>query len=241
VAKPGKRAAARSPPRATPPTAPTERGQRTQRALMDAALDLMAKGRSFNSLSMREVTMAAGVVPTAFYRHYRDMNELGLALVDDCGRALRPLLRKARLEGASSKDIIRSSFLTYKKYVEEHPRYFMVASGERHGGSPLIRKAIRNEIDLFVEEMAQDVQALRLLPNMSLPTIRNICDLVVNTMLSAASEIGDLPKRGPQQERERTERYIQQLRVIFFGAAQWREKSATYSAGTAHPPRTARG
>jgi TetR/AcrR family transcriptional regulator, fatty acid biosynthesis regulator len=223
VAKPGQRPARRKAPRTKPPTAPTERGQRTQRALMDAALDLMAKGRSFNSLSMREVTLAAGVVPTAFYRHYRDMNELGLALVADCGRALRPLLRQARMEGASSKDIIRSSFLTYKKYVEEHPRYFMVAAGERHGGSPLIREAIRREIELFVEEMAEDLHALKLLPNMSLPTIRNICDLVVNTMLSAASEIGDLPKMGPRRERERIERYIQQLRVIFFGAAQWRE------------------
>jgi AcrR family transcriptional regulator len=206
-----------------PAGAPTERGQRTRRTLMDAVLDLMAEGRSFNSLSMREVTQAAGLVPTAFYRHFGDMNALGLALVDDCCGALRPLLHQARMEGSTSKDIIRGSFLTYVQYVKERPRYFLVASGERHGGAPVIREAIRREIDLFVEEMAQDLHALRLLPNMSLATIRNICDLVVNTMLSAASDISDLPKMGQKREREKIESYVQQLRVIFFGAAQWRE------------------
>lgn len=208
-------------------SAPTERGQRTQRALMDAALDLMAKGRSFNSLSMREVTMKAGVVPTAFYRHYKDMNELAMAVVDDCGRALRPLLRQARFEGASSKDIIRASMLTYRKFVEKQPRYFMVASGERHGGSPVVRAAIQHEIQLFVDEMVEDLQQLQLLPNLSPASTRTICDLVVNTMLSAASEILDWQKKGRAYEQQRMDNYVQQLRIIFFGAAQWCDQPPT--------------
>jgi AcrR family transcriptional regulator len=43
----------------------------------------MSDGRSFVSISLREVTREAGVVPTAFYRHFKDMDELGLALVDE--------------------------------------------------------------------------------------------------------------------------------------------------------------
>lgn len=202
----------------------TARGQRTQRALMDAALELMEKGRSFNSLSMREVTQAAGIVPTAFYRHYADMNELGLAMVDNVGRSLRPLLRQARIEGQSYKDIIRGSFLIYRKYVEEHPRYFLVASGERHGGSPLMRKAIDREVSQFVEEMAQDLQALNLLPGTTPGTLTNICALVVDTMLSAASELIDLRGARADVREVKTEAYIQQLRIIFLGAATWRDR-----------------
>lgn len=193
---------------------------------MDAALDLMAQGRSFNSLSMREVAMEAGVVPTAFYRHYRDMNELALAVVDDCGRALRPLLREARMQAATSKDIIRGSMQIYKQFVEENPRYFLVASGERHGGSPVVRNAIQHEIGLFVEEMAEDLRRLRLLPHLSPAAIHNVCDLVVNTMLSAASEILDLSRKSRKHQQARMENYVQQMRVIFFGAALWREKPA---------------
>lgn len=209
-----------------PNEAVTERGQRTRRAMLDAALRLMEEGRSFNSLSMREVTSLAGVVPSAFYRHFEGMDQLGLALVDDVGRNLRPLLRQARLEAASKSatNIIRNSILVYKKYVEEHPRYFMVAAGERHGGSPVIRDAIGREIEMFIDEMEQDLNTLNLLPQLSSATRRNGCELVVNTMLSYASEILDLRESNPRKLKARVENYIQQLRIIFLGAATWREK-----------------
>lgn len=205
--------------------APTQRGRRTREALMTAALNLMQGGRSFNSLSMREVAQAAGVVPSGFYRHYRGMNDLGLALVEDVGQSLRPLLRQARLEAASSKNIIRDSVVTYKRFVEDNPTYFLVASGERHGGSRYIREAIRKEISRFVEEMAQDVHQLGLVPNMSEASLRMCCELVVSTMLTAASDILDLTKSSPAVQRARIESYVQQLRVIFMGARMWREKS----------------
>jgi AcrR family transcriptional regulator len=206
-------------------TAPTERGRRTRRALMDAALDLMEAGRSFNSLSLREVAQAAGVAPATFYRHFRDMDEICLILVDDCGRSLRPLLREARVAGASYKDIIRESMLVYKKFVEENPRYFLIASGERHGGSPIMRAAIRQEVSRFIDEMAQDLTDLQLLPKLKKTAIRNVCDLVVNTMLSAASDIRDLSKIRSKTGTEMFENYIWQMRMIFLGASTWRDKA----------------
>jgi AcrR family transcriptional regulator len=58
----------------TPGSAATrqERKQRTRRALLAATLELLEE-QSFSSLSLREVTRAAGVVPTAVYRHFDDM------------------------------------------------------------------------------------------------------------------------------------------------------------------------
>ncbi|WP_351079748.1 TetR family transcriptional regulator, partial [Shewanella sp. CAL98-MNA-CIBAN-0140] len=38
-------------------------------------------GQSFSSISLRQVTREVGVVPTAFYRHFDDMESLGQALV----------------------------------------------------------------------------------------------------------------------------------------------------------------
>lgn len=210
------------------PAALTERGRRTQRAIMDAALALIGEGRSFNSLSMREVSTLAGVVPTAFYRHYKGMNQLGLAMVDDCGNWLRPRLRHIRQTNQSSQDIIRDSFLLFRDYVEEHPRYFLIAAGERHGGSPVLREAIRLEIGRFIDEMAEDLQML--LPNLSRPTRRNVCDLTVNTMLSAASEMLDWRKDDKRQRTKKTEAYVQQLRIIFFGADGWRDEAMKAAA-----------
>jgi AcrR family transcriptional regulator len=208
-----------------PTEAATERGRRTRHALMDAALDLMLTGRSFASLSIREVTRQAGIVPTAFYRHFQGMDELGLAMVDDCGRSLRQRLSEIRKAGLSSKDIIRHSVTEFQKYVDSHPKYFLVVSSERYGGSPLMRQAIRAEIDLFVDEMVEDVMRLQLLSNMAPGTLRNVCELVVNTMLSASSEFLDLHGQ-PANLKRRIDGYIHQLRIIWIGADAWQEGTA---------------
>lgn len=203
-----------------------ERKQRTREALLDAALQLMNQGRSFTSLSLREVTREAGVVPTAFYRHFRDMDELGLALVEEGGITLRRLLREARQEGVPLTDVIRSSVRIYKQYVKEHQLQFLFIVGERAGGSPVIRAAVRNEVSHFINEMAQDLRHLNVLPKLAMPSVQLVCGLVVNTMLSAAADIIDLPRGRPEIEEEMTENFVRQLRMIFLGASLWREMPA---------------
>jgi AcrR family transcriptional regulator len=200
-----------------------ERKQRTRNHLLESALRLMEEGRSFTSLGLREVTRAAGVVPTSFYRHFEDMDQLALALVEETGITLRRLLREARQEGVPPLNIIRHSVQIYKKFVEDHRLHIMFMAGERWGGSPLIRRAIRYEVQHFATEMAQDLRELNLLPALSMTTLQMICGLVVNTMLNAASDFLDLPKDQPRVELELVENFVLQLRVIFLGATQWRE------------------
>ena len=73
-----------------------EQKLQTRQALMAAARSLMDGGRGFGSLSLREVTRLAGIVPTGFYRHFHDMDELGLALVAEVGETFRETLRAIR-------------------------------------------------------------------------------------------------------------------------------------------------
>lgn len=203
-----------------------ERKQRTRNHLLESALRLMQEGRSFTSLGLREVTRAAGVVPTSFYRHFEDMDQLALALVEETGVTLRRLLREARQAGVPPLNIIRHSVQIYKQFVEDHRLHIMFMAGERWGGSPLIRRAIRYEVQHFATEMAQDLRELNLLPELAMATLQMICGLVVNTMLNAASDFLDLPADQPRVEQELVENFVLQLRVIFLGATQWKESGA---------------
>ena len=104
-----------------------DRKQQTRQTLLDAALKLMGDGRSFVSISLREVTREAGVVPTAFYRHFKDMDELGLALVDEVTMSLRRLLREERLKAQGAGHIaIHSSVMMFLLYVLLDTRYFHI-------------------------------------------------------------------------------------------------------------------
>lgn len=209
-------------PQSAPSGSRRAQKQRTREHLLDAALDLMDAGRGFSSLSLREITREAGVVPATFYRHFADLDELGLELVDACGLTLRHLLREARREGLPPTQMLRSSVVIYKNYVKENHRHFRFAAGARGGGSPSIRKAIRNEELHFAREMAQDMRDLGLMSQLPMPALEMICRLVVTTMMNAATDILDLPDDQPQAERELTDTFIRQLRVIFLGARAWK-------------------
>ena len=211
----------------TGPDAPVsriERKERTRQRLIDAALSLIGQGRSYTSLSLREVAREAGVVPAAFYRHFRDLDELGLALVEMGGVTLRRLLREARRDGIPPTDMLRGSVLIYKRFVEERSLVFRFIAGQRGGGSRVIRDAIRTEDSHFASEMAQDLRVLGTLPDLPSASLQMICGLVVTTMLNAAADILDLPAGQPQQEQEMVENFVRQLRVIFLGARHWKDR-----------------
>ncbi len=205
------------------PSTRIEQKERTRLRLCEGALGLIGDGRSFTSLSLREITREAGIVPAAFYRHFSDMDQLGLALVEMGGLTLRRLLREARRDGIPPTDMLRGSVLIYKRFVEERSLVFRFIAGERGGGSQVLRNAIRTEESHFASEMAQDLRALGTLKDLSSNSLQMICGLVVTTMLNAASDILDLPKAQIRQEKEMVDNFVRQLRVIFIGARYWKE------------------
>ena len=54
--------------------------------LLAAALRLIGPHRSVSSLSLREVAREAGIAPNSFYRQFRDIDELAVALIDLAGQ-----------------------------------------------------------------------------------------------------------------------------------------------------------
>lgn len=205
------------------PETRVERKLRTRQRLLEAAFSLLDEEQSFASLSLRQVARRARVVPNAFYRHFRDMDELGLALLDEGVITLRQLLRQVREAGLPEGEIIRRSVAIYVGYVREHPRHFAFVARERTGGSPRVRDGIRREMRYFASEMAADFTALGAFPNMSPSTRLMIAQMVVDIMVDAAAEILDLPDRRPDLEKDLVDRLVRRLMIIFLGARAWRE------------------
>ena len=202
----------------------TERKDLTRAGLLQAALDLMGEGRSFTSLGIREIAREAGMVPNGFYRHFRNTDELGLALVEEVGITLRRLLREARQVGVAQADMVRRSVQVYEDYVRQNRLLFLFIASERAGGSRILRLAIRTEVSLFTNEMAQDFRRINAYPEMPTASLQMVCGLIVNTMLSAAPELLDLPPGQPLLEAEMTENFVQQLQVVLLGASAWKAK-----------------
>lgn len=170
-----------------------EQKQQTRQALMEAALSLMHSGRGFGSLSLREVTRLAGVVPTAFYRHFSDMDELGLALVAEVGQTFRATLREVRRNEFELGGLIEASTRIFLDAVQANHNQFLFLAREQYGGSQAVRQALGELRQLITDDLAADLRLMNRLPQLDDAALGVLSDLVVKTVFATLPELIDPP------------------------------------------------
>jgi AcrR family transcriptional regulator len=174
-------------------------------------------------VSLRRVTGVVGIVPTAFYRHFASIDEVGMALVDQSFASLRRMLRDVRRTSQVS-DIITGSVTVLVQHVHERREHFRFIARERMSGPPVVREAIRHELELFERELATDLARLPNASSWSSDDLRVMANLIVTAMVSTAEAIITAPPERPDVEREIVRTAVQQLRMIVIGANQWRSR-----------------
>lgn len=210
-----------------------ERRQQTRQALLEAARSRMDAGESFDSISLRSVARAAGVVPAAFYRHFASMDELGLVLVDESFLSLRGMLRRAREDGLPPEHIVRRSVEILVEHVLVHRQHFAFVASARSSGNGVLRHAIRNEIRLFTSELATDLVRFPILREWTTEDLQMLAGLLVNSMIAVIEAIIELPTSGPAGDpqpealEEVVRRAEKQLRLPLLGVPAWRSVDAS--------------
>lgn len=204
-----------------PPTTRAERKERTRQALLDAALELSAD-RGLGGVSLREVARSAGIVPTAFYRHFSSMDELGVTLAADTMRVLRRLLRDARRTPGPAG--ARQSLDVLVQQVRAHKAAFRFLARERHGGVPEVAAAISVELRLLTSELAADLGRSPGLEDWDFDDLEMAADLLVTAMLDFVLDLLAIERPGSAQEAEVVTRAEKQMRLILLGAAAWRPR-----------------
>jgi AcrR family transcriptional regulator len=205
-----------------------EHKELTRQALLRAALRLLAKN-SFDSISLREITREAGISPTAFYRHFDDMEELGLVLVEDAFGGLREMLRVARANPDILLDAIRRSVATVVDHVGSHQAHMRFIARERHGGVRRIRRAIDRELELFANELATDLAAFPVVEGWNIDDRRMLADLIVEVMVNTAADLVDTE---PAEHAALVRRAEQHLRLITLGSVAWRPRGVQPSVSS---------
>lgn len=205
------------------PTAREAQKARTRRALLDAGLRLL-EHQSLSSLGLREVTRAAGVAPAAFYRHFRDMGDLGVALVEESLGSLHSVVQEILAGPADEEARIQSTVAAIARYVREHPMHMRFVVRERHGGVPAVRTAIGAQLDRFAGEVADALSADEVSQGWSAQDMRMLGELFVDHMVMTASSFLDAALgEGPDEETvARTAR--RRLLLIATGRRHWLER-----------------
>jgi AcrR family transcriptional regulator len=216
----------------------SEQKAETRRKLLDAALQMSAES-GFPGLSIREVAKSAGITATGFYRHFRDLDELGLALVDEVALALRQLIREARSRyGQDGR--VKSSIEAFVEYVHSKPHLFRLLLGERLGATSAFRKALHAEIDVFVSELADDLeaQAKEHGQTLSAGDTGLAAEAIVAIVFTVGAEALELPRHRLSHLRERL---IREVYLVLRGAGLETRNDPKAKVGKQEPPPRRRG
>lgn len=191
-----------------------EKKQQTRRRLIAVALEMSAE-KGYSQLSLREVAKAGGITPAAFYRHFRDMEELGLSLLDEVGLSLRQFLREARHRVQRDRGTVQTSVMAFLDYVNANGNLVRLLLGERQGASPAFRKAIYSEIDRFVGELKEDLERESQATQRPLPFPHYAAEAIVAVVFTVGAEALELPKH---KQEPLAIRLIEEVKMILRGA-----------------------
>jgi AcrR family transcriptional regulator len=183
--------------------------------LVEAALTLVGPHRSVSTLSLREVARQAGIAPNSFYRQFRDMDELAVALIDRAGSSLRQIIGEARRRATRESSVVRASVQTFMAQLRSDDKLLHILLREGMVGSPAFKAAVDWQLRFFEDELRQDLvriaEATGSTPQQPATTARAITRLV----FAMGATIVDRPR---ERDAEATEELITMIRMILQGA-----------------------
>lgn len=182
--------------------------------LMTAALQLVGPNRSISTLSLREVTREAGIAPNSFYRHFRDVDELAVTLIEQAGGALRHVIGQARHRASSGNSVVRSSIEIFMEQLWGEQKYMQLLLREGTVGSDAFKAAVERQLVYFEEELCADLQRLAEGNNTGIYQPALVARAITRLVFTMGASAMDLPvKKRPQA----VEDLVVMVRMIVVG------------------------
>ena len=187
----------------------------TKEELFEAALNLIGPEKSIASLSLREVAREAGIAPNSFYRHFKDIDELAIALIDRSGIVLRQIIRESRLQASKQNSIIRSSVEVFIQQLDTDEGNLSLLLREGFTGSKSYKEAVERQLIFFQQELQEDLVRLERLNRNKLFHPDLVAKAITQLVFNMGAKVIDLPYEAREEVAEQT---MVMIRMILEGA-----------------------
>ena len=185
--------------------------------LMAAALRLLGPHRSISTLSLREVAREAEIAPNSFYRHFRDVDGLAIALIELGGRSLRTIIREARSRVRPGFSEIRPPIEAFMEQLDDEGHLLHILLREGMVGSDAYKAAVERELRAFEDELAVDLIRLSDGAGRPIHAPALVAAAITRLVFAMAATALDLPR---ERRGEVVEQLVTMLRMIVIGAHQ---------------------
>jgi len=183
--------------------------------LIDAARSLIGPNRSVSTLSLREVARAAGIAPNSFYRHFRDMDELAIALIDLAGTSLRQIFSEARQRATAGRSVVRTSLEVFMEQLNADERFLDILLREGKVGSEAFNLAVERQLLFFEAELKNDLLRLEALNGKKLSDAELVARAITRLVFAMGAVAVNLPIAEQSKLLEQT---VVMVHMIIAGA-----------------------
>jgi TetR/AcrR family transcriptional regulator, fatty acid biosynthesis regulator len=191
-----------------------EERDRITRALLRVTLRLAAE-HGFTSLGLREVARAADIAPTSFYRHFADMEQLGLALIEDLvGPFATECAAAAREPGTEGGQRVEALVSRTLRSASEDPDLIRFVLAERLGPIPSFRAALGDKLSVLASAV-QEALSDKAVSKGKLPA--QLADAALVLLLEGC---GCLLEQGQEHAPALRKRVTAQVRALSSGAVR---------------------
>lgn len=187
----------------------------TKEELFQAALHLIGPQKSIASLSLREVAREASIAPNSFYRHFKDIDELAIELIDRSGLVLRQIFLEARLKASKQNSIIRSSVEVFIEQLDADEGNLSLLLREAYTGSASYKLAVERQLNYFQQELKDDLILLERLNNSRLYYPELVAKAITQLVFNMGAKVIDIPAH---ERKEMAEQTMIMIRMILEGA-----------------------
>lgn len=202
-----------APRRSDPP--PGRRPSITREDLIAAALALVGPNRSVSTLGLREVAREARIAPNSFYRHFRDIDELAVTLIERAGSSLRTVIGQARHRVNSGHSVVRSSVEAFFEQFRADDKLLHLLLREGLAGSDAFKQAVDAQLRYFEEELRIDLIRLAEVTGVPLHDPALVSRAITRLVFAVGASAMDLPR---ERDAEQIEQLTTMVKMIVIGA-----------------------
>ncbi len=182
--------------------------------IIDAALRLVGPHRSLSTLSLREVAREAGIAPNSFYRQFRDMDELAVALIERAGASLRRIIGEARQRASVERSVVRGSIEAFMEQLRADDRLLHILLREGTVGSPAFKEAVERQLGFFEDELRTDLIRLAETNKTGLFEPLITARAITRLVFAMGAQLSDVPH---ERHAQFTEEVVLMVRMIVTG------------------------
>ena len=185
--------------------------------VITAAFALVGPDRSVSSLSLREIARSADIAPNSFYRHFKNMDELTIAMIELAGKSLSKLLGEARHRITKDKSAVVTSIEAFMDMLNSEERLLHLLLREGSIGSVAYRQAVEQFLTNFEDELCLDLIRLTKASGQQIQYPHLVSKAITRLVFSQGGYILDRPKK---EQPVIKDDLIKMIRMIIAGGVR---------------------